>query len=101
LSESKQKGRTACQPESASFRPALLLKLELFPSEFLYFPGYVERERTKPTLWPSQSARIFHDWRERIRVCEIHQMNCFDDDLCLLRILVWGMVFALKSLMSF
>jgi hypothetical protein len=26
---------------------------------------------------------IFYDGRERIRVCEIHQMNYFDDDVCL------------------
>jgi len=31
-----------------------------------------------------------HDGRERIRLCEIHQMNYFDDDVCLLRILVVG-----------
>jgi hypothetical protein len=97
LSESQQKGRTSCQPENASFRPALLLRRKLFPSEFLYFPGYVERERTKPTLWPSQSG-IFHGSRERIRVCEIHQMNCFDDDLCLLGILLLGSFLPLNRL---
>ena len=29
-----------------------------------------------------------HDWREGIRVREIHQMNCFDDAVCLSRMQV-------------
>jgi hypothetical protein len=29
-----------------------------------------------------------HDGRERIRLREIHQMNCFDSDVCLTRMLV-------------
>ena len=34
-----------------------------------------------------------HDWRERIRVREIHQMNCFDDAVCLSRMPFWGVAF--------
>jgi hypothetical protein len=58
LSESQQKGRTSCQPESASFRPALLFKLELFPSEFFTFLNMLDVTNKAHTLAVSERTHL-------------------------------------------
>jgi hypothetical protein len=52
-----------------------------------------ENEQLPHALAVSE-RRIFHNGRERIRVREIHQMNYFDDHVCLPRMSILRFTFA-------
>jgi hypothetical protein len=89
LPESQQ-GPVAYQHPTASSNllPAFQAGI-VFERVFQLF-GSVELERTIPARSCRVGALHLHNGRERIRVCEIHQMNCFDDDVCLPGMSVWG-----------
>jgi hypothetical protein len=53
-----------------------------------------------PALVPFRAAHL-HNGRERIRVREIHQMNYFDDEVCLRRMPGWGQFSLEEWLMTY
>jgi hypothetical protein len=59
---------------------------------FIYFWDRLMRANNSPRSCRFRAPHL-HDWREGICVREIHQMNCFDDAVCLSGMRVSGLVF--------
>jgi len=85
LHESQQKARW-----SASIQPHLSSLLSVCQAEIVFatrFSTFFLDMLNESELFPHALAVSEHhiviDGRERIRVFQIHQMNYFDDDVCL------------------
>jgi hypothetical protein len=58
---------------------------------FQFFLDLLREKEPKLLHAPAASGRrVILDSRERIGLREIHQMNCFNDDLCLLLMGPWA-----------
>jgi hypothetical protein len=75
--------------QSCSFNLPNVFRAGIILIEIIYFWDRLMRANNSPRSDRFRAPHL-HDWRERIRVQEIHQMNCFDDAVCVPRMLICG-----------